>query len=272
MKTIRLDGTIGYEILASDIAEKIEDDDEIHLVINSGGGSILEGFAIYNLLNDARKAGKKISAKVDFAASMASVIVMAADKITMRGNSSLMMIHKPWTGAVGDADELRSQADVLDKMESMLKSIYKGRVGKNVTPKQLDDMLKAETWLSGNEAVTLGFADEIEKDAPKNAMKSALMAMHCQEKIHFDLAKMAAKIEEIEQEKPSFGAILEKCEKLCDIENAMRDRFGASQAEATAIVAAVKRITGTVMVDSEKVLRNHFENFIKNIDHHIKGA
>jgi ATP-dependent protease ClpP protease subunit len=243
MKTIRLDGEISpWGVSAAWLAEQIgEEDDDITLVVNSGGGSIIEGFAIYNLLKDYKG---KIYAKVDFAASMASVVVMAADKITMRGNSSLMMIHKPWSAEVGTADDLRKTADMLDKLEAQLTGIYMTRAAGKLKPKELEKMLADETWMSGDEAKKYGFADEIEKDAPKNLLKTALVAMHSQEKIHFDMSKLAAKIEEIEQDRPSFAQILENCVKLCDIEDAIRARFGASQTEATAIVAAVKKLHG----------------------------
>ena len=126
MKTIRLDGVVGWDVLAEDIAPQIEDEIELNLIINSGGGDVLEGFAIYNLLNSFEG---RINVQVDFAASMASVIAMAGDEITMMDNSSIMMIHRPWGVAGGNSEDFRKQADTLDKMEEMLLNIYADRSG-----------------------------------------------------------------------------------------------------------------------------------------------
>ncbi len=118
MKTIRIDGEIAdYWVSAEWLNYQIGDEKEISLIINSPGGSIPEGFAIFNLLKDFRGNGGYIEARIDLAASMASVIAMAANKIIMRSNSSLMMIHKPWTNAQGEAEDFRRIAATLDKFE-----------------------------------------------------------------------------------------------------------------------------------------------------------
>ena len=109
---IRLDGVVGWDILAADIADKLEGANDVHLILNSSGGSILEGLSIYEML-EAHEG--RVTVQVDFAASMASVIAMAGDEIIMNEKTSLMMIHRPWSGTVGDADEMRKTADTLDK-------------------------------------------------------------------------------------------------------------------------------------------------------------
>ena len=128
---------------------------DITVHINSPGGSVFDGMAIYNLL---LKHPAQITMEIDgLAASMASVIAMAGDLIIMPENA-LMMIHNPMMGAGGDAAELRKNADLLDKVKSAIISVYAKRTGLPDT--QISDMMDAETWMTGAEAMDLGFADE----------------------------------------------------------------------------------------------------------------
>ncbi|WP_454752074.1 head maturation protease, ClpP-related [Cupriavidus necator] len=129
----------------------------INLSINSPGGSVFDGLAIYNAL---RASGKTINVRViGIAASIASVIAMAGDKITMPENT-FMMVHNPWTFAYGNADELRDLADTLEKIGSSLVATYVARTGKS--EQEIKDLLAAESYLTATEAKDLGFADEVE--------------------------------------------------------------------------------------------------------------
>ena len=128
---------------------------EISLRVNSPGGSVFDGNAIYNML---KQHPAKVTAYVDgLAASMASVIVMAADHVVMPENA-LMMIHNPWSMSVGDAEALRKNADLLDKVKTTLLLAY-GR--SMMTDQEISQMMDDETWLTGAEAVEMGFADEL---------------------------------------------------------------------------------------------------------------
>jgi len=131
--------------------------------VNSPGGSIFEGIAIYNYLID-----RDITMIVDgLAASMASAIVMAGKHIIMMENAS-MMIHKPWTQLCGTAEDLKKAADILDAMEAKLIDIY--TTGTSLPADQIKAMLEKETWLDAKEALKLGFCDEIKKGSrTKNA-------------------------------------------------------------------------------------------------------
>lgn len=130
---------------------------EINLSINSPGGSVFDGIAIFNALRDS---GKTINVKVlGVAASIASLIAMAGDKIVMPENS-FMMVHNPWAYTKGNADELRDFADVLDKIGASLTATYMSRTGKS--EEEVKALLKAETYLTAQEALDLGFADEVE--------------------------------------------------------------------------------------------------------------
>lgn len=130
--------------------------DELVVRINSPGGSVYEGTAIYNFLKGL-KAKKLV--KIDgVAASMASEIAMAGDVVTMPSNT-LMMIHDPMIGTFGNADELRSIADFLDKIKEGSLSIYTAKSGQS--REVVAQMMSAETWMTAAEAKELGFCDEV---------------------------------------------------------------------------------------------------------------
>ena len=134
-------------------------DQHIHLRINSVGGSVVEGAAIYNALR-RHKGG--LTVHVDgLAASMASVIAMAGEEVLMAGNS-MLMIHNPWSMTVGDADDLRKEADVLDKLKTTLVNAYVRKTGRERA--EIEAMMDDETWLDATEAVAMNFADSIEDD------------------------------------------------------------------------------------------------------------
>lgn len=129
---------------------------QINLDINSPGGDVFEALTIFNFL-------KRHSAKVTVtvggvAASAASLIAMAGDTIIMP-NNTMMMIHNPWTWAMGNADELREQADVLDKISASLFNTYQSRTG--MEAEALQSMLATDTWLTADECLAHGFCDQV---------------------------------------------------------------------------------------------------------------
>ncbi|PGC94632.1 head maturation protease, ClpP-related [Bacillus toyonensis] len=157
-------GSIGgwfSENNAEAVRSKIQDvkAEKIHVHINSGGGSAFDGVAICNQL---KQHNAEIIVHIDgWAASAASVIAMAGDKIIMPSNT-MMMIHQASTFEYGNADLFEKTARDLRKIDSALAASYKKRfVG---TDEELKQLLKDETWLTAEEAVALGLADEIEID------------------------------------------------------------------------------------------------------------
>jgi ATP-dependent protease ClpP protease subunit len=143
----------------------------IHLRINSPGGEIVEGSAIYNAL--ARHEGG-LTVHIDaLAASMASVIAMSGNPVYMADNA-LLMIHNPWTLAAGEAKDLRKQADLLDTMKSNLVRAYQKKSG--MEEKEIAKLMDEETWLDAVEAVALGFVDAIEDGIPAAASAKDLRA------------------------------------------------------------------------------------------------
>lgn len=136
----------------------------LNVEINSPGGDVFAGLAIYNAL---KSSGKEIVVKVmGVAASAASLIAMAGDKIVMPKNS-FMMIHNPWSFAMGNADELRETADTLDKIGASLKATYAAKTG--MSEDELEPLLAKDTWLTADEALEMGFATEVVEDVKANA-------------------------------------------------------------------------------------------------------
>lgn len=129
---------------------------DIHVEINSPGGDVFAGVAIYNML---KASGKNIVVKVmGVAASAASLIAMAGDTIQMPQNT-MMMVHNPWSIAAGNADELREHADTLDKIGNSLLGTYVAKTGMAET--EMKALLAKDTWLTADEALAMGFATEV---------------------------------------------------------------------------------------------------------------
>lgn len=129
---------------------------DVTLTVNSPGGSLFDGLAIYTAM---AASGKNITAKVlGLAASAASLLIMAASRIEMPKNTHLM-IHKAGGGKFGNADDMRAMASVLDSLDASIAATYAARSG------QSEDAIKAmldqgDTWLTAEEAVKLGLANE----------------------------------------------------------------------------------------------------------------
>ncbi|MEC6747339.1 head maturation protease, ClpP-related [Marinilactibacillus sp. XAAS-LB27] len=132
--------------------------DTINLHINSPGGSVFDGVAIYQMLVQHKAI---VNTYIDgLAASIASVIAMAGDRIYIPRNA-MIMVHNPWTIVMGNATDLRKQADDLEKIGQSMQESYLSKIGDKITAEKLTELLNEETWLSATEAVEYGFADEI---------------------------------------------------------------------------------------------------------------
>lgn len=146
-------------VIAKNIHKELKDLGDVQSIdvrINSPGGSVFEGMAIHNLLH-AHEA--EIHVYVDgHAASIASIIAMAGDTITMPANT-LMMIHDPRTFVSGTAKDLDVAADLLRTITDQMAEIYAARSG--LDEEDVKAMMDEETWMTGTEAVEKGFADEV---------------------------------------------------------------------------------------------------------------
>lgn len=128
--------------------DQLENVSKINVHINSGGGSVFGGIAIYNML---KRFDAEITVYVEgLAASIASVIAMAGDKIIIPANAQ-MMIHKPSSCAWGNADEMRKEADILDGCQKVILNTYMEHAKEGVTEEQINDLINAETWKTGEE-------------------------------------------------------------------------------------------------------------------------
>lgn len=135
----------------------------IEVYINSYGGEVAEGLAIYNAL---KRHKAKVKTYVDgFACSIASVIAMAGDERYMYP-TSLLMIHNVWTYASGNSADLRKVADDLDIMTSSSIKAYKEHV--NISEEEIKELLDNETWLTADEALEKGFITKIAADTKNN--------------------------------------------------------------------------------------------------------
>lgn len=148
--------------------ETLGDVSRINVFINSYGGEVAEGVAIYNAL---KRHKAKVATYCDgFACSIASVIFMAGDERIMN-DASALMVHNAWTLAAGNANELRKAADDIEKLNQLSITAYKTHF--KGSDEELQALLDGETWLLPEEAVKHGFATAIEKNESDKASQSA---------------------------------------------------------------------------------------------------
>lgn len=160
------DEVIESETSANHFRKELEDHPnttQINIYINSYGGSVFEGTAIYNQLK--RHPAHKTVYIDGFACSIASVIAMAGDEVVMPRNA-LMMIHNMWMYVQGNAAELRKAADDLDIINAAGCAAYLEKAGDKLTPELLKQMYDDETWLTAEQCIQYGLADRYaDKDA-----------------------------------------------------------------------------------------------------------
>ncbi|EJJ0116124.1 Clp protease ClpP [Salmonella enterica] len=153
--------------------------------INSYGGSVFTAQAI---LSSLKRHPANVKVYIDgIAASAATIIAMAGDKIIIPANA-MMMIHNPWTFAAGDSEELRSIAEMMDKVRDSILAAYREKTG--LSDEKLIELMDAETWLSADEAVELGFADEVEK--PMRMAASLKDGVFCLNGMNFETSRFAS--------------------------------------------------------------------------------
>ena len=165
-------------VVAKDFRAALKGVGNVTVHINSPGGDVMAGAEIYSALREhsLSGAGKVTVIVTALAASAASIVAMAGDEILMHP-VAYMMIHNPWTMAVGDAKELRRAAKVLDVIGEGLISAYQTRTGKSRD--ELKKMLENETWMSAATCVAEGFADGIfgtKIEAAASLMRPTLMS------------------------------------------------------------------------------------------------
>lgn len=159
------------EMSAVNLSKQLEamgDVTQIDVYINSYGGEVAEGLAIYNAL---KRHKAKVTTYCDgFACSIASVIFMAGDERVMN-EASLLMIHNAWTWAQGDSKALRKQADDLEKITQASVEAYKAH--SNLKEEEIKELMDAETWILPEEALSYGFATSVLAEKTNNASQNA---------------------------------------------------------------------------------------------------
>lgn len=151
----------GWGITANQFIQDLKAIDDgvspIVAAFNTIGGDLFDGLAIHNALN---RLGERCTARIDaLAASAGSVAACGAHRMVMASNA-MLMIHNPWTFTAGDAEDLRKVADVLDQTLEAIIAAYKAK-SPDIDEAELRRMVNAETWLTAQEALALGLADEI---------------------------------------------------------------------------------------------------------------
>lgn len=151
----------GWGITANQFIQDLKAIDDgvspIVAAFNTIGGDLFDGLAIHNALN---RLGERCTARIDaLAASAGSVAACGAHRVVMASNA-MFMIHNPWTYIAGDAEGLRKVADVLDQTLEAIIAAYKAK-SPDIDEVELRRMVNAETWLTAQEALALGLADEI---------------------------------------------------------------------------------------------------------------
>jgi len=182
------DGWFGG-VTANTVAQALKDMgpvDTLDCYVNSAGGSVFEGVAIYNQIK--RFKAKKVMHVDALAASIASIICMAGDEIRMAPNAQ-MMIHDPWGVAIGTAEDMRKNADALDQVATTLLDTYVART--KADPAQIKQWMTDETWMTAQQCLDRGFCDAIDganedvgavqsqlltkfKNTPRNLLDGAL--------------------------------------------------------------------------------------------------
>ena len=165
---LRFTGNVGWDIDSRNFGAALDEAEanyaKVIVEVHSPGGSVFEGWAIYNRL--LRSSIDTETKCVGLAASMGSVVMMAGKKITMC-ESSIMMIHEPWTFTYGNAADLRKEADTLETVSKVLAKSYTKRT--KLTAKQVAEMMAKETWLSPEDAKNGGFIDNIDEGGDEDA-------------------------------------------------------------------------------------------------------
>ena len=244
-------GQANIELMSAGKFQKMLDEKkdakQINLYINSSGGDVMDGVAIYSQI---RRHQAHVTAYIDgWACSIASVIPMAADKVVM-SNASMMMIHHPWTVALGNADELRKTADTLDSiLEGSIIPAYKSKCGDKISDSELREFLKNEKMLTAKECLEFGFCDEItEKKSTEEEAKDAVAEAQNQAKISFmnKLNEMYASL------KPSVLSAAETAENAAEKQQEVKNAAETQQEETHETVSDVSdNNVGNIETESE---------------------
>ena len=186
---------------------------DIAVWINSPGGDVFAAAQIYNMLRDYKG---KVTVKIDgLAASAASVIAMAGDKVTI-SPVGMLMIHDPMMMAVGNTRDMEQAIHVLDEVKESITNAYAAKSG--LSHKKISELMANETWMNAKKAMELGFADafleNVKRQQPENVEPYEFSTKTVEETV---INKIMAKVRKTEAEKPkgrSVDALMERLDLL----------------------------------------------------------
>lgn len=213
----------GDEVTPKDFKKDLDALGEIrnlNIYINSGGGDVFAGTSIYNMLK--RHNAFKTVYIDGLAASIASVIAMAGDKVVMPKNA-MMMIHRAWTGLYGNANEFKKMAETLEQVDTSISTSYENKTGLEV--EEIKELMEDETWFTAEEAVEKGFADEIEEEKLLAASIDGAFLMINNQKFDMKKYKNMPEIEEVKTEEPKTNENRDESQPVSDILAAQQQEF-----------------------------------------------
>ena len=203
MKTLKLDAEIGYATenawwgrtigpdAVTDFLADAAPGERVKIEINSPGGLIVPGLAMANSIKNSK--AHVVAHVTGIAASMASVVMCACDEIQLEEGSFVMM-HNPWSWAEGDADAMRHEAEVLDKMKAAIMAFYRGKFG-DKTDEEISGIMDAETWMTGTDALRAGLKCVV--------IPTTVQAAACATRHHFaHMPEAAARFLAVKDEPP----------------------------------------------------------------------
>lgn len=206
-----------FGVMAEDFVKDLNgiDAKTVHIRLNTPGGSVFDGTAIANSIKQLK--AKTIIHIDGLAASIGSIIALAGDEIRMSENA-FFMFHEAWSISIGSAEDMREEANLLDKIDGVLAKTYANKTGMEVD--EVKELMSAETWLTADEALAMGMIDVIETDESSEKAKATI----------FDLSVFANVPDKLK------GKTVEKDPNERDAEKALRDA-GFSRNQAKEILA-----------------------------------
>jgi ATP-dependent protease ClpP protease subunit/chaperonin cofactor prefoldin len=220
--------------------------DTLEVEIHSGGGSVFEGYRIFNEMKKLRERGVYVTARINtLAASMGSVIAMAADKVEIASNGKIM-IHEASGGAQGDSDTLLRYAELLENISDEIAGIYAEKTKRNKD--DIRKLMKKETWMTAAQAIEMGFADEI-FDTKTNAM-SILDKFRPDAVLTEKVQGLEASLESAQSEISEMTAAL--TERTSDLENAISE-LSAIKAQFDEVAAERDSLTASLAESQSKL-------------------
>jgi ATP-dependent Clp protease, protease subunit len=268
-----IDKTYGAKAAASgnftgEITNCIENAaDTLDIEIHSPGGSVLDGYRLYAAIKDLRARGVYVTANVTLAASMASVIAMAADRIHMR-KGARMMIHEASAATMGDADTHRNRADLLESISDEIAGIYANRTG--IPQDEIRESMKKETWMDGKQAVALKFADDFDTDEKEKGKTTKAMnildrltspsapeALEKIQSLEIDIANFQAEKLELENQLSTAKTALENvATEITELRASNESRLAQlelAEGRVEALQSELATLHGAAQVTEEKI-------------------